>query len=708
MFKNSFNSKSQKIKNITPMKRKLSNFSKPLTLFSNVNTVLPLAFCAFASVLLLLLMSLSCQKPINKIKPNVTVKTFYGITEKIGEPFGIAVRNDEIYVSDGETGKILKISKNGNTSIFSDKFDTPSQIAFDKNGDLIVADSGTHTIKKIKPTGEIETIAGVENQSGFADGDAQSALFYAPIGVAVSEEKIFVADTYNDKIRVIENGNVSTLAGSSKGFSDGAGASAKFDTLCGIAVTADGKIIVADSNNRRLRVVEPDGRTWTLAGNGTANLIDGSLSDAVFVQPTALTIDKTGTIYIADGNAIRVIDNRIIPIVKTISNDIRGFADGNLKDSRFNRPSGLALDEKGNLFVADSENQSVRVFTGEEIGKTITPEEIEMMRVSAEDFRKLADPRWSYDPPGRKREIAGTLGEVRGEIKEGSDQVWFHNGLDIVGGYGETARFIRSEKVLRPIAAENFASLRELVRLPTLGYIHLRLGRDRDDKLFDDKRFLFSKDENEKLVGVRVPRGIKFQAGEAIGTLNAMNHVHLIAGRSGAEMNALDALILPDISDKIAPVIEKVSLYNENWVDFENQNKTSRITLSGKTRIVVKAYDRMDGNAERRRLGVFSIGYQLLKDDKTPLTDRQWTIRFEKVLPEPEAVKLVYALGSKSGATGETIFNYIATNKVHGSVANEDFFDTAGFEKGNYVLRVFAADYFGNTASKDLEISINK
>ena len=650
-------------------------------------------------------MSLCCQQPIDKIKPNVTVKTFYGTQEKTFEPFGIAVKNDEIYVSDGETGKILKISKNGTSAIFSDKLDTPSQIVFDKNGDLIVADSGSHTIKKIKPTGEVLTIAGVDNKSGFADGDAQSALFYAPIGVAVRDEKIFVADTYNDKIRVIENGKVTTIAGSSQGFADGAGASAKFDTPCGIAVTEDGKIIVADSNNRRLRIVEPDGNTWTLSGIGTANLFDGSLSDAVFVQPTAVTIDKKGLIYITDGNAIRVIDYRIIPIVKTISNDKRGFADGNLKDSRFNRPSGLALDETGNLFVTDSENQTVRVFTGEDIGKTITPEEIEMMRVSAADFRKLAEPRWSYDPPEKKREIAGTLGEVRGEIKDGSDQVWFHNGLDIVGGYGETARFIRTEKVLRPIAAENFASLRELVRLPTLGYIHLRLGRDRNDKLFDDKRFLFSKDDNGKLLGVRVPRGIKFQAGEAIGTLNSMNHVHLIAGRSGAEMNALDALILPDISDKIAPIIEKVSLYNENWVDFETQNKTSRITLSGKTRIVVKAYDRMDGNAERRRLGVFSIGYQLLKDDKTPLTDQQWTIRFDR-LPEPEAVKLVYALGSKSGATGETIFNYIATNKVHGNFLKEDFFDVEGLEKGIYILRVFAADYFGNTASKDVEFNV--
>ncbi|HVE56656.1 MAG TPA: hypothetical protein VNB22_07500 [Pyrinomonadaceae bacterium] len=678
------------------------------SLFSaNFKTFSALRLCAFAVIFLILLYSLSCQKTEEKPKPISKVTTFFGTTEKIGEPFGIAVKNDEVFVSDGENGRVLKISKNGVSAVFTDKLDTPSQIVFDKNGDLIVADSGSQTIKKIKPTGEIELVAGTENKSGFQDGEAKSALFNAPVGVAVSEDKIFVADTYNDRIRVIENGRVSTLAGSTQGFSDGAGNFAQFDTPCGIAVTADGKIIVADLNNRRLRLVEKDGTTSTLAGNGAATLVDGSLSEAVLIQPTSVNIDQTGAIYFSDGNAIRVIENKVFPLVKTISNQRRGFTDGNLMDSRFNRPSGLAFDEKGNLFVADSENQMLRVFTGEEIGKTLSAEEIENLRVKAEDFRSLAPPRWSYDPPEAKREIAGTLGEVRGEITPDSDDVWFHNGLDIVGGYGETARIVRTEKVLRPVAAENFATLRELVRLPTLGYIHLRLGRDRDDKFFDDKRFIFSRDANGKLKNVRIPRGAKFKAGDALGTLNAMNHVHLIAGRSGSEMNALDALVLPNISDKIAPVIEKVSLFDENWKEIETSNAAARITLNGKTRIVVKAYDRMDGNAERRRLGVFQIGYQILKDGTIPVTDQQWTIRFDR-LPEPEAVKLVYAVGSKSGATGETIFNYIATNKVHGDVANEDFFDAAQLENGKYVLRVFAADYFGNTTAKDLEITINK
>ena len=217
----------------------------------------------------------------------------------------------------------------------TDKLDTPSQIAFDKNGDLLVADSGTHTIKKVKPTGEIETIAGIENQSGFQDGNVLTALFNAPIGIAVLDEKIFVADTYNDKIRVIENGQVSTVAGNEKGFADNFKTLANFDTPCGLAVWTGGRILIADTGNKRIRVLEQNGNVSTLAGNGNSNLVDGLLSESEFVQPTAIAFDEKGAIYIADGNAIRAIGRSIFGFVETISNNRRGFADGALRAVAF-------------------------------------------------------------------------------------------------------------------------------------------------------------------------------------------------------------------------------------------------------------------------------------------------------------------------------------------------------------------------------------
>ncbi|MDQ6786781.1 MAG: hypothetical protein M3033_08215, partial [Acidobacteriota bacterium] len=588
-----------------------------------------------------------------EIIPISKVRTFYNPNVKLGETFGIAARNGEIFISDGEAGKIWRVSSSlKDFYVLSDKFNTPSAIAFDSNGDLVVADSGSHTIKRVRiQNGDTETIAGVENKFGFQDGDVKTALFNAPIGVAVGADgKIFVADTYNDKIRVVENGQVSTVAGSVEGFADGAGNEAKFDTPCGIAILKNGNLIVADSKNRRLRLIETDGKSSTIAGNGEQNSVDGFPLSASFVEPLAITVNVSGVIYVADGNSIRVINRRFFPFVETISDTKRGFTDGDLRSSRFNRPSGLATDEAGNLFVADAENQAVRVLTGAEIGKQITSDEIKNLRPSPEEFRNQSPPRWAFNPPDAARDIAGTLGEIRGEISDNGKPSWFHNGLDIAGSYGETARFIRTEKVLRPTSVENFATLRELIRLPMLGYIHVRLGRDRDNKIFGDARFQFSFDENRKLNGVRVPRGAKFEAGEAVGTLNAMNHVHLIAGASGAEMNALDALVLPNISDTIAPIIEKVSLFDENWREFETESSNRHIKLSGKTRIVIRAFDRMNGNGGNRKLGVYRLGFQILEADKTPISEINWSILFDR-LPDADAVNLVYARGSQSGYT---------------------------------------------------------
>jgi len=326
-------------------------------------------FLTLAAIVFLAFLS-ACQSATSERKALSTVSTFAGLNERFGEPFGVAARGGEVYVSDGGKAVIWKIDAGGAMHVLTDKLDTPSHIVFDPNGDLIVADSGTHTIKRIKSSGEIETIAGVENQSGFSDGDAKSALFHAPVGIAAFENKIFVADTYNDKIRVIENGSVSTIAGGSQGFADDAGNLAKFDTPCGIAVTKDGKIIVADAGNRRIRLVEQTGKVSTLAGNGNSNVKDGFTFEAEFVQPSAVTINDSGAIFLTDGNAIRVIRNQVLPFVETISDDRRGFSDGDLRDSRFNRPGGLAADESGNLFVADSENQVLRVFFRREHRKT--------------------------------------------------------------------------------------------------------------------------------------------------------------------------------------------------------------------------------------------------------------------------------------------------------------------------------------------------
>lgn len=637
--------------------------------------------------------------------PYSFVSTIAGVENEFGEPFGIAERSGVVYVSDGQNDKIWRIERGKLPAVFAAGLATPSAIAFGLGGDLIVADTGSHTIKSINEKGEITVIAGVPGRSGLADGEGGAALFNGPVGLAIGKDgRIFVADTYNDRIRVIDNGTVSTLAGSSVGMADGIGRDAKFDTPTGLAMWDD-RLLVADTGNGRIRVVEPDGSVWTLAGTGESDVRGGLLSRSAFVHPSAISVDKLGTIYIADGNTIRQIGGTTIPSVLTVTDKWRGVADGPIRRSRFNRISGLAITTVGDLLATDSENRLLRQLTTTAKGIPITESQIAAMSDRPEEFRTAAPGRWPFAPPLTKRDIAGTLGEIRGEMTADADQVWFHNGLDIAGAHGETTRFIRDEKVLKTVAVENFGSLRELIRLPTLGYIHIRIGRDQSDKQFSDPRFQFLRDASGKLTRVRVPRGTKFRAGEPIGTLNPMNHVHLIAGRSGSEMNALDALVLPGISDSRPPVIEKVTFFDQNWAPVETVSRNLRIKPTDKTRIVVRAYDQVDGNAERRRLGVYKLGYQILDKGGSAVTEPRWNIVFDR-MPSNAAVRYAYGIESHSGATGETIFNYIVTNEVNGERFREGFLELGAAGVGNYRLRVLAADYFGNVSSEDIAIEV--
>jgi hypothetical protein len=209
------------------------------------------------------------------------------------------------------------------------------------------------------------------------------------------------------------------------------------------------------------------------------------------------------------------------------------------------------------------------------------------------------------------------------------------------------------------------------------------------------------------MIGVRIPRGSEFKAGEPIGTLNQMNHVHLIAGRSGFEINALDALVLPNFTDTRPPTVENVTLFDANWQPLETAAPNSRIRLTGKARIVIRAYDQVDGNSDRRRLGVYRVGYQLLNADMSPAADVKWNILFDR-MPATSAVKFAYAPGSRSGATGETIFNYIASNMVEGDDFGEGFLDTASLAAGSFTLRGMVSDQAGNVSHKDIAFEVAK
>jgi hypothetical protein len=125
-------------------------------------------------------------------------------------------------------------------------------------------------------------------------------------------------------------------------------------------------------------------------------------------------------------------------------------------------------------------------------------------------------------------------------------------------------------------------------------------------------------------------------------------------------------------------------------------------------RVVVEAYDQMDGNAARRKLGAYKLGYQILKADGSAVdgfAEPMTTISFER-LPDETASNLVYAKGSRADATGETTFAYIVTNSIKDGEAKESFWDTSKLNEGDYIVRVFVEDFFGNRTTKDVAVKI--
>src|SRR5262249_8360664 len=179
-------------------------------------------------------------------------------------------------------------------------------------------------------------------QSGFADGAADQARFNGATSVAVNKDGvIFVADTYNDRIRAIEDGRVRTIAGGEPGFRDGRGAEARFDTPCGIAIGADGSLLVADTGNHRIRRVSLAGDVTTIAGEGDRGDRDGNFVEAEFYEPVGIASRRDGMIFVtcAARSCMRMID----PVGQTVTTVARGWfhggvVDGAIAKAKLNRP----------------------------------------------------------------------------------------------------------------------------------------------------------------------------------------------------------------------------------------------------------------------------------------------------------------------------------------------------------------------------------
>jgi hypothetical protein len=381
---------------------------------------------------------------------------------------------------------------------------------------------------------------------------------------------------------------------------------------------------------------------------------------------------------------------------------------------RFNQPTGIAIGPLSNkpteLYLADSGNYLIRKLDQTSGSTEATP---------AESYPKLTNETlgeqsliWPFDPQKTPHEVVATIGEVRGSFDTDDSRHHLHSGLDVFGAFGEPVRAVRSERVTSPLPNWGFDSLNEGFRVGVISYIHMHVGRDKDAKMFDDPRFMAVTDGSGKLVRVRVRRGTRFNPGDVVGTVNKMYHVHLNVGPPGGEINPL-SLSPAGFTDNIPPTIEKdgIQLFNASGVRLK-EKEGERLLVSGQVRIVVDAFDRTNMNADRRRLGLYKLGFQILKPDGSPTPGFEQphiTILFNRLPRDRDATKVAYAAESGITVYGSktTRFLYEVTNTVRDGRAERGVWDTSQLPKGDYVLRIIAADYSGNEAQKGRDVPVS-
>ncbi len=246
-------------------------------------------------------------------------------------------------------------------------FNQPAGLAIDSSGNIFVADKDNHVIRMITPAGVVTTVAGLAGSSGPTDGTGSAARFDLPTGVAVaSGGVIYVADSANNLIRKIASGGVvTTLAGTagSAGSTNGTGTAAEFSSPNGVALDASGNLYVADTGNNAIRKVTAAGVVTLFAGTPpNAGSDDGTGVGVTFNQPIGVAVDSSGNVYVTDtgNNTIRKITSG--GTVTTIAGraGAAGSMDGNGALALFHSPRGIAVDSSGDLFVADSENSTIR------------------------------------------------------------------------------------------------------------------------------------------------------------------------------------------------------------------------------------------------------------------------------------------------------------------------------------------------------------
>jgi sugar lactone lactonase YvrE len=645
------------------------------------------------------------------------------LASRFSDPYGVAIGpRGAIYVADGgEANRIRVVQPDGAVSTLAGgkegfvdglgtaaAFNTPSAIALDHLGNLYVADTGNHAIRRIAPDGAVTTLAG-NGSPGYADGIGRAAQFNGPVGIAVDDAGIvYVADTYNDRIRrIAQDGVVTTLAGTGKpNLFDGPGTAAAFDTPSALAVDHDGNLYIADTGNNAVRRLRPDGTVDTLA------LPPEAERRPALRRPVGLAVTRDGYLYIVASAGGRILQMTPTGEFRPLEDADRplepnGFgSDGTVQ---LNGPRGIAVARDGSLVVADA--------NAHRLHRLAPPRAGEAAPVLARPaLQRRTEPMpWPIGPQDTVHEVVGVMGEVRGTYG-GDSRDHFHAGLDVRGDVGATVLAILPAKVTDPYANWGFNNLGEGMSVGPLSYIHMRVGRDPQGRALDP-RFQIQREETAngkttgKAVRVRVPRGTRFAVGDKLGTLNALSHVHLDYYQGGTLVNPLT---LPFIGfvDTVTPTISRIALYDaagKRIMAKKGQPLQLDRTL-GDVQIVVNAYDQVDGNLARRKLGLYKLGYQVLRADGTPLPGFEQPVItqvYDRLPRNPDAVKAVYAPTSGITVYGSasTQFDYALNNRLRDGRIETGSWRIADLAPGEYLLRIHAADYAGQVAQNGRDLA---
>jgi sugar lactone lactonase YvrE len=341
-----------------------------------------------------------------------------GASARFNEPTGIVVDGaGNIFVADTNNFTIRKISAQGKVTTVAGKaafygtddgtgenarFGFPKVLAFDRDGNLLVGDryirkvtaagvvttlapamavfagplgiavdsgggiffSSEQAIYKVNATG-VTRVAGANETYNMMDGESNNARIAAPWGLTLDNfGNSFFADLSTIR-KVTPTGSVLTLAGGNVGSKDGVGSQATFDYPRSVAM-GGADLFVADTENDMIRKVTADGVVTTIAGQAGQNVgsKDGAVAVALFSFPWGIAADATGTIFVADTNEEtirRIKDGQVTTIAGAPKQ--RGSSDGNGSSARFDNPQDLALDQEGNLFVVDRSNRTIRKLT---------------------------------------------------------------------------------------------------------------------------------------------------------------------------------------------------------------------------------------------------------------------------------------------------------------------------------------------------------